>query len=223
MPKSPSGKAVEILVLSRSRFPLQRFIRFDQRFPTELLEHASWVARQDAEVSDNWIQPIPCALIRNHSQRYFTLRRIRHTRPDLRTRISLVVGGHIDAPNHDQPSPALFLETLQRELVEELRLSDIDVFQPIGIVADTTSIEASRHVAFVYEVRASRSLTSHAPEEFSRRSKLTAQFLAPKELHRLRHMLDPWSAILFEDYIAPQGALRIATQNQFGFAPGSTD
>src|SRR5262252_1990088 len=101
---------MEVLVLPRELFRgMDRFSehRAGSRLK-HLADHASWLPLEEAERSRTWVQAIPCALIRNHSKRYLVLRRVRHTRPDLRARVSLLVGGHVD----ESVQEASFTESL---------------------------------------------------------------------------------------------------------------
>jgi predicted NUDIX family phosphoesterase len=186
-----------------------------------MLQGSVWLARDAAEVSDEWVQPIPCALIRSHSNRYLTLRRIRTGREDLRSRISLVVGGHIDRPSEvavdELTNPDILLQTLHRELNEELGLSAVEATKPVGIVIDRSSISASRHIAFVYEVTATGLLFTSAVEEFSIRSRITGQYFTAIELARFRRAFDPWSRIIFDDWIAVRNDVPSLPQPQLPF------
>ncbi len=173
-------------------------------------DHVVWLPRGKAERSKHWVQPIPCALIRTHSQKYCVLRRVRETRPDLRARISLIVGGHVDRPSNLEKVLHLFLKTLRQELGEEVGVRGVRKITPVGLVIDSSSRVTSRHIAFVYETVVDRRLTVQAPEEFSSRSKFTGSFFAPAELSRFRTSFDPWSRVLFEDYIAPSRSLKTA-------------
>ena len=173
----------------------------------------SWLPRYNAERSKDWIQPIPCAVIRNHSRSYCILRRVRKTRRDLRARISLIVGGHVDRASYDRERIlSLFSKTIRQELDEELGVQEVSHIIPRGLIIDSSSLSASRHIAFVYETVISRHLTARAPEEFSSRSKFTGHFFTPVELQRFHKSFDPWSLVLFEDYIAPSCSLKIAPQ-----------
>lgn len=172
----------------------------------------AWLPRSQAETSRDFVQPIPCALIRSNTQRYCVLKRVRQTRADLRDRISLVVGGHVDKPDVPGSVFSLLQVTLLRELQEELRVTRVARTEPVGLVIDSFSITASRHVAFVYEVTVESRLTAQATEEFSIRSKFTGQFFTPIELDRFRAKFDPWSLVLFENYIAPASSLKLTRQ-----------
>jgi hypothetical protein len=64
----------------------------------------------------------------------------------------------------------------------------------------------------LYEVVVDRRLFARARDEFSSRSKFTGNFFTPEELSRFRPSFDPWSLVIFEDYIAPSSSLQIARQ-----------
>ena len=164
----------------------------------------SWLQRADAERSTDWVQPIPCAFIRDSYGRYCVLRRVKiGTRSDLSQKASLIVGGHLDESDGHTTFREMLLANLSRELDEEVGLTDSHP-SPVGVIVDNSSILASRHIAFVYEVTASR-IVPQAPEEFSNRSRLTGQFLSASELMPLRGQFDPWSRLLFEEFIHPIG------------------
>ena len=221
VPESTKRKqsCTDVLVLPRETFRgWDRFVRCETFFGFENFgSQAAWLPREQAEKSRTWVQTIPCALIRNHSKRYLALRRIRNTRADLKSRVSLLVGGHVDAPASVVPFAESLVRALFREIEEEVRLSDLEEVQPIGVIIDPSSIPASRHIAFVYEVSTASKPITKAREEFSSRSKYSGRFYDSNELSRFHAILDPWSAILFEDYISSGQRLCSKQQTQMPF------
>jgi predicted NUDIX family phosphoesterase len=207
--------AQDILVLPKECIKAyHRFTPWENLQPLlyALESQSFWLSRQQAEEAKDLVQPIPCALIRNHKQRYCVLRRIHVGRSDLQSRIALTIGGHIDRTPDQESAVALLLATLYRELSEELGLTTVSQIQPVGLVIDTSSRNSSQHIAFVYEVVADQEVRTLAREEFSRRSKLNRKFLNPSELLRLQKEFDPWSLILFDNYLAPTYGLNLVRQ-----------
>ena len=196
----------EILILGRQCIQgYERFVPWDcaKSLVSSGNKNFAWSPRDEAEKSEDWVQPIPCAFLRDDEGRYCVLRRIRETRADLRSRITLVVGGHVDRPLYEQSKPSLLLETLKRELDEEIGVQDLSVIEPIGLVIDSSSTSASRHIAFVYEATLQGSVVPRSKEEFATRSKFSGHFFTVDELSKFHSKFDPWSLILFESYIAP--------------------
>jgi predicted NUDIX family phosphoesterase len=115
----------------------------------------------------------------------------------------LVVGGHVDRPSKETEITSLLVDTLSREIEEEIGHQGLIAVDPIGLVIDPSSIFASRHVAIVYQVVIRGRVAPQAKEEFSTRSKFSGRFFTGSELSRFHEQFDPWSLILFEDYIAP--------------------
>lgn len=164
-----------------------------------------WLSRHEAEESLDWIQPISCAIIRDYSGRYCAFRRVRETRDDLKGRVSLVVGGHVDRPCKDMPLRDLLLSTLSREISEEIDVTQVAEALPLGLIIDNSSILSSRHVGFLYLVYLDEPIVTSAPEEFSQRSKITGKFLEDFELAQYHKRFDPWSRLIFEDLIRLPG------------------
>lgn len=186
-----------------------------------------WLPRDEAEASEDFVQPIPCALVLGAHERhyvgYHVFPRVNEGRSDLRKRLSLIIGGHIDWDGDKIDFPELIKATLTRELQEELDAEQISPAKPIGLVVDHTSIESSRHIGLVHEVLMAGPVRPTAPEEFSARSKYAGQLWSVEELlsqltRRTKRLelkrLDPWSSIIFSDYIAPEYVLDIGRQRQ---------
>lgn len=175
-----------------------------------------WCIRHEAEKSTDWIQPIPCVLIKDFSGRYCAFRRIRKTRDDLRGKVSLVVGGHVDRPDRNMPFLELLSLTLSREIKEEIEIERVPQMHPLGLVIDNSSIRSSRHVGFLYELSVTHTIVTTAPEEFSTYSKISGQFFSDMELGRFHAQMDPWSKLILEDFIRPSGTR--ASPRQQGLA-----
>lgn len=171
-----------------------------------------WLPRSEAEASDEFIQPIPCALVLGEDDGYYVFRRVKEGRADLSARLSLVVGGHIDWEAEASEFPDLVRSTLTREISEELCAEAPTSITPIGLVVDHTSVESSRHVGVVHEVVIEGPIRPLATEEFSVWSSYIGRPYSTSELSAHRGELDPWSAIIFGDYLAPSYALDIGAQ-----------
>lgn len=194
----------EVLVTSRSVMPSDWVAAWPS---TEVFRNIQastvWMGRQEAEVSDQWVQPIACAILSDHQGKYCLIRRKKaETKKDLRGRLTLVVGGHLDDRTVASESiESLLVETLRRELDEEVGLAQASQVEPLAVVTDLGSLDASRHVAFVFRVEVSPdALRLGAPEEFSMRSKYNLSFVTVSELGELRREFDPWSGLIF-DYV----------------------
>lgn len=186
-----------ILVFERKRLPSESFIPVDRsaELVERLVDSSRWMSRPRAERSRRWVQPIPCALVRQGDQ-YMVLRRIRDTRSDLRSRVTLLAGGHIDYRPDSPPVSELFEDTLRRELLEEIGIRAVREIRPVGLVVDQSSLEASRHLAFVYEVAVDDAIRVRAGEEFSLNSTFSSTFITRTRLPNFESRFDPWSGIL---------------------------
>ena len=197
----------EILVLPRQLLPTRdRFIRADaaKELITLWESHVEWMPRTVAETRSDRIQPIPCVLIESADEQFYVFRRTRKTRDDLKGRLSLLVGGHIDGPPTNQELRAILEETLLREVEEELGVTDLPRLQFLGLVADYSTIASSRHIGVVFGAMLHGRLTTQAPEEFSARSILSGKALGLDTLYKVKAQSDPWSTILYEEYLIPR-------------------
>jgi 8-oxo-dGTP pyrophosphatase MutT (NUDIX family) len=107
----------------------------------------------------------------------------------------------------------LLHSTLVRELDEELGVTQAVRLEPLRRVVDLRSVEASRHIAFVFEATVdAANLRLGAPEEFSRRSKFNLLFLSVDEIKAYRRQLDPWSSLIYDHVLARDGASSVPRQ-----------
>ena len=194
----------EIMVLPRERFRgLEGFVPWSQA--SNLIASAakcvSWMPRADAEISEQLVQPIPCAIFRDSSGRYCVFRQARQLRSDLSRRVSFVVGGHIDRSCTNKSIDDVFKDTVTREISEEIGVELDCPLNPIGLVIDSSSMMASRHIGFVYEAIVDKEIKSSVADEFSVGSKYNGQFFSIESLSMFRSKLDPWSFILFSQYL----------------------
>ena len=194
----------EIMVLPRELFHgLDGFMPWS--YASNLIDSAaedvSWMYRTDAELSEQWVQPIPCAIFRDSGGRYCVFRQARQTRSDLSHRVSFVVGGHIDRSSNNKSVSRVFEETVIREISEETGVDLVCPLKQIGIVIDSSSMIASRHIGFVYEAIVDKEIKSLVADEFSVGSKYSGQFFSVASLSIFRSKFDPWSFILFSQYL----------------------
>ena len=194
----------EVMVLPRDCFlGVDGFVRWPRA--SQLINSASerlrWMLRPEAESSNNWIQPIPCAIIRDMAGQYCIFRQAKQQRHDLNYRVSFIVGGHVDKCFEEKPLPEIFQETVKREVSEEIGYTVKSLSKPIGIVIDSSSVIASKHIGIVYEVSVRDEIKNPIAEEFSLYSIYNGQFLSVESLSMLRSEFDPWTFILFSQYL----------------------
>ena len=197
----------EILVLPRHLLsPNDRFIHADAA--KELLtlweSHVEWMPRTVAENCPDRIQPIPCVLIESADEQFYVFRRTQKTRDDLKGRISFLVGGHVDGPPIEHRLQAILEETLRREVEEEIGVTELPKLQFLGLVVDYSTIASSRHVGLIFKAILQGRLTTRAPEEFSAKSKWSGKALGLDKLCAFKSQQDPWSSILYEEYLIPR-------------------
>lgn len=198
----------EILVVPRNVFEgYHWFVPWDTIEPelNEISSNATWMDRRIAEQSTSDVQIIPCGIVKNPYMEYCVQRRVKSSRSDLNSKITLTFGGHVDKLDQSQISdfPQLLLLTLYRELEEELGIREVIDVENVGVIIDPSSWLASRHIAFVYQALIDTEVSPLAIEEFSVRSKYSASFLATNEIADLHSSLDPWSRIVFEEHLDP--------------------
>lgn len=206
----------KILTLPRARFAgLDGFVPWAEA--VGLVEAAAdeliWLPRAEAEASAQWVQPIPCAIFRDGGGRYCVFRQARQRRRDLSRRVSFIVGGHIDDSESAKTIGELFENTARREVLEEVGLELDSRLHPAGLVIDASSLTASRHIGVVYEALIDdAAVKSVAAEEFAVGSKYNGQFFDPESLARFRSEFDPWSFILFSQYLGGGFAMDVGRQ-----------
>ncbi|MYA60768.1 MAG: hypothetical protein F4X40_09510 [Chloroflexi bacterium] len=208
-------KAEEVLVFPRSIFNGVYSLLFWDAVQDQVdaIETSfAWLNRPEAEISDHWVQAIPCAVVRDDEGRCCVLRRIRgESRDDLKGKLSLIIGGHIDEKRETASFRMTLTFNLLRELAEEIGLYPQQNPHPIGVIIDASSTAASRHVAFIHETKAN-DVSLDAPEEFMLASKYSGVFMDQTQLVEKIENFDPWSKMLIEDYVCRDKLERLPRQ-----------
>lgn len=197
----------EILVLPRQLFsPSDRFIHADDtnELFSQWESRVEWMPRAIAETCVDRIQLIPCVLIESADEHFYVFRRTQKTRDDLKGRLSFLVGGHVDGPPTNNELRVILEETLRREVEEELGVTELPQLHLLGLVTDYSTITSSRHVGVVFKAILHGRLTTQAPEEFSARSEWSGKAFGLDKLREVKARQDPWSSILYEEYLIPR-------------------
>ena len=185
-------------------------------------ESCHWTQRAIAERSTDIVQLIPCAVVRDNSGNYSVSRRNRYGREDIRSRLTILYGGHVERANEELEPADLLDLTLRRELEEEIGVSDLVSIDAVGFINDLKDLTSSRHLAVVFEVSVQGEVSVHANEEFSLGSKYCGEFMDSDRLEPLEHRLDPWSKLLFHYWISPDPSSELAIQQGFMLDTEST-
>ena len=175
----------------------------------------TWLPRQEAEHSYDYVQPIPCALVLGERSGYHVFRRVKGGRADLSARLTLVVGGHIESEPDVHEFRELLSATLEREIDEELNVTRQHSTKPVGVVIDQSSLDSSRHIGIVHEVVVGGAVKPVAYEEFAASSTYAGRLCEPAEIASLSSSLDPWSSIIFSEFVATSLAIEIGLQLPF--------
>lgn len=194
----------EILVLPREFINGKGgFIAWDdaKELVEESSQFAAWVPREYAETSSRWVQPIPCAIFRDTRKRYCVFRQARQQRKDLSHRLSLVVGGHVEYCPGNASLTEIFAETVKREVCEESGMVLDFIPEPLGMVVDASSLMASKHVGFIYEIHVDHGVMMTLGNEFVINSKYNGLFLDVNDRTKIKGRFDPWSTILLSEYL----------------------
>ena len=154
-------------------------------------EQHFFIDRATAEVSPQFKQIIPYVLIR-HADSYFLLQRTpKQTEARLHHKLSLGIGGHI---NPDTPE---LLDGLQKELEEEVDVAGDYDLTFVGILNDDVTEVGSVHLGAVFVLDTHDTNVSVLETE-----KMTGRWVAAGELASHREMLESWSAIVYDEFIA---------------------
>ena len=181
----------------------------------EIKRTFTWLHRPEAEQSEDMVQAIPCTIVRDSEDRYCVFRRVKEGRSDLSGKLSLIIGGHIDAAADQDCFLTTMSRNLIREIDEEIGVRLEEPPRPVGVIIDGSSIVASRHVAFLHEMIA-ESVSAQALEEFSgKRSNYTGRFVPASQLGEWRNKFDPWSRLVIEEYACPAGVQPKPRQGSF--------
>jgi predicted NUDIX family phosphoesterase len=147
-----------LCVLRRSRLPIELPVRgfsFDHEIAEAVVNSINalgeFLPRSKAEYDENYLIPIPCALVM-FQERILILRR-KEPGHDLHDTFAIWAGGHV--MESDSSHQNIVLNCLRRELNEELLIQGECELRPIGIVRTDQNERASRHIGVVYTARLS--------------------------------------------------------------------
>ena len=177
------SEAQRVLVLLRSVLPTGLVTEWPSDEEFERYNGvASWMPRPQAEASLDHVQPIAVAALRDDKDRYCVVKRNKSGSRDLSLKFTLVIGGHVDSGDVSGGIQDLLIETLRRELEEEAGIASCDEIAPFVTLLDRTSVESSRHFAFVYRVTVDQNpFRSRLP-----RSSRSARSSNPSSSHWMR-------------------------------------
>ncbi len=154
-------------------------------------ERHFFIDRPTAEVSPQYKQISPYVLIRRDDSYFMLQRTPKQTEARLHHKLSLGIGGHI---NPDTPE---LLDGLQKELEEEVDVAGDYDLTFVGILNDDSTEVGSVHLGAVFI------LDAHEPNVSVRETeKMTGHWIARGELGQHRELMETWSAIVYDEFIA---------------------
>lgn len=157
--------------------------------------------RSKAEQNPNYLQPIPCAVLRYHDK-ILVLRRNKPGHP-LHNKYDVWAGGHV--AQADEGSDIL-LNALNRELTEEVFIKEAFELNPnpVGLIRTDEDARASRHIAVLYEIKLKSADVALAlnQKEFrsTRGSSMSGKLVQIAELSAIYEEMGNWSKFIVAQF-----------------------
>ena len=193
----------KVLVVPASSIQQHLASKFDPSSAQAIIDVANrtrlFRPRSEVEQDESVKQIIPYVCIRCGENYGLLQRTSKQSEARLHNTFSLGIGGHIN--DAEQSSPDLVDAGLQRELSEEISLSEGYKLTPLGIIYDSTTPVGRVHLGVVYELEAcDQNFRLNEPDL------MTAKWVSAEELREYRDRMETWSQILFDNHIARANA-----------------
>lgn len=170
-------------------------------FIESVRENKMFVPRSKAEQNANFLQPIPCAILR-YDKKILVLKRKKPGHA-LHDTYAVWAGGHIIEADD---GPDILLNTLNRELTEELFIKEAFELNrsPIGLIRTNEDARASRHIAVLYEIilkSADVALALNQKEFRSTRgTSMSGKLVEISELRDIYDEMGDWSRFIVDHF-----------------------
>lgn len=157
--------------------------------------------RSKAEQNTNFLQPIPCAILR-YKDRILILKRKKPGHP-LHDKYDIWAGGHVSEGDNGAD---ILVKTLNRELTEEVFIKDAYDLRPgpIALIRTNEDARASRHIAVLYEIELKSEDVALAlnQKEFrsTRGTSLSGRLIDIKEIGEVFNEMGNWSKSIVEHF-----------------------
>lgn len=149
-----------------------------------------FIPRPDAEQDPSYKQIIPYITLCRDDEVFCTRRTNKGGEQRLHGRLSLGIGGHINTLD-DMDSGDIFRRGLQRELEEEVFLTNPGVLCPIGVINDDTNEVGSVHLGFFFTMEVEDAAVRET-------DKLEGLWIKRDQLKANADNMETWSQIALE-------------------------
>ncbi|MBC8414523.1 MAG: NUDIX domain-containing protein [Nitrospira sp.] len=171
----------------------------------EMLQGCSFMPREEAEHDFECKQIIPYVTVKRGEEFLLLQRTSRQSEKRLHNKYSLGIGGHINPIDQDGGED-IIMQSLMRELQEEVWLATPGDLRFIGVINDESNSVSRVHLGLAYV------LEVHTPEfKVLEDDKMTARWVSMEELTGYYDSFETWTQIVYDDYIMPvmrNGAVR---------------
>jgi predicted NUDIX family phosphoesterase/thymidylate kinase len=161
----------------------------------------AFLPRSQAEQNANYLQAIPCAVLR-YDDKILLLKRKKPGHP-LHDTYAVWAGGHVIQTDDGDD---ILLNTLHRELTEELFIKEAFELNPspVGLIRTNEDARASRHIAVLYEIALKSENVALAlnQKEFrsTRGSSMSGRLVQIGEMGAIYDDMGDWSKFIVEHF-----------------------
>ncbi len=165
------------------------------RLYTKMLDHHAFMPRDEAEYNFEHKQIIPYVVV-HYKNKYLLLQRTSNqSEKRLHNKYSLGIGGHIN-PVVSLTYENIIIDSLYRELNEEVQVNEHGTLKFAGIINDDSNSVSKVHLGLLYI------LEVLSPEfEVLEKYKMTAEWINESDLKDYYDRFETWSQIVYDDYI----------------------
>ncbi len=165
-----------------------------------ILKNQSFMLRDEAEYNFDHKQVIPYVTVRQNNNYLLLQRTSRQAEKRLHNKYSLGIGGHIN-PVDNIEEENIIINSLYRELNEEVLVNNHGGLSFIGIINDESNSVSRVHLGLLYVLDVS------TPEyRVIETDKMTAQWIPKEDLKGYYDGLETWSQVVYDHHIATKVA-----------------
>lgn len=155
-------------------------------------EHGLFKERNSVEHDPTYKQIIPYITMYNDRNEILTLKRLEtQSEKRLHNKLSLGVGGHVNAQDSKNPLQA-FEKGMKREIAEEVNVTTKDELEFLGLIYDQTTDVGQVHLGLAYKVKV----------DFfgiNEKDKFEYSWKTLEELKQQRYLMENWSSFILDE------------------------